>query len=99
MSDDLKRLLEERATLDARIADARRGARSAAVAQARALVAEFDLQPSDLFGGGGAKRVSSQAGTKVAPKYRDPATQATWTGRGRMPRWLQGKSLDTYLIK
>lgn len=26
---------------------------------------------------------------KVAPKYRDPANpNNTWTGRGRMPRWV-----------
>jgi DNA-binding protein H-NS len=26
---------------------------------------------------------------KVAPKYRDPNNRAnTWTGRGRMPRWM-----------
>lgn len=32
----------------------------------------------------------STAGKKVAPKYRDPANSAqTWTGRGRMPQWVQ----------
>jgi DNA-binding protein H-NS len=35
-----------------------------------------------------AKRAT--AGKKVAPKYRDPANSAnTWTGRGRMPQWVQ----------
>jgi DNA-binding protein H-NS len=35
-----------------------------------------------------AKRAT--AGKKVAPKYRDPANPAnTWTGRGRMPQWVQ----------
>ena len=30
------------------------------------------------------------AGKKVAPKYRDPSNSAnTWTGRGRMPQWVQ----------
>jgi DNA-binding protein H-NS len=32
----------------------------------------------------------STAGKKVAPKYRDPAhPENTWTGRGRMPQWVQ----------
>jgi DNA-binding protein H-NS len=40
----------------------------------------------------------------VAPKYRDPDTGATWTGRGRAPRWIveaeaQGKSRDEFLIE
>jgi DNA-binding protein H-NS len=35
-----------------------------------------------------AKRAT--AGKKVAAKYRDPANPAnTWTGRGRMPQWVQ----------
>ena len=37
-----------------------------------------------------AKSKRSTAGKKVAPKYRDPANSAqTWTGRGRMPQWVQ----------
>lgn len=39
----------------------------------------------------------------VEPKYRDPASGSTWTGRGRMPRWLSqaveaGRSRDEFLI-
>ncbi|THJ46770.1 H-NS histone family protein [Burkholderia sp. LS-044] len=25
------------------------------------------------------------------PKYRDPETGATWSGRGRPPAWIDGK--------
>ena len=40
----------------------------------------FDIQ--ELFARGKARG-------KVAPKYRDPSDRAnTWTGRGRMPRWM-----------
>jgi len=36
------------------------------------------------------KSKRSTAGKKVAPKYRDPAhPDNTWTGRGRMPQWVQ----------
>ena len=36
------------------------------------------------------KAKRSTAGKKVAPKYRDPANPTnTWTGRGRMPQWVQ----------
>ena len=42
--------------------------------------AGFELR--DLFGRGGKKG-------SVAVKYRDPANPSnTWTGRGRMPRWM-----------
>jgi DNA-binding protein H-NS len=41
----------------------------------------FDIR--DLFGGRAKVRGA------VAPKYRDPSNaENTWTGRGRMPRWM-----------
>ncbi|MEM5389494.1 H-NS family nucleoid-associated regulatory protein [Paraburkholderia phymatum] len=34
-----------------------------------------------------------------APKYRDPGSGATWSGRGRAPAWLAGaKDRSTFLI-
>jgi DNA-binding protein H-NS len=51
--------------------------RQKAIAMARAHGFELD----ELFGKGGKG--------KVAVKYRDPKNPGnTWTGRGRMPRWL-----------
>lgn len=35
--------------------------------------------------------VASNGGTAVKPKYRDPATGETWSGRGRMATWLKRK--------
>lgn len=35
---------------------------------------------------------------KVAAKYRDPDTGATWTGRGIAPKWIAGKDRARYLI-
>ena len=39
----------------------------------------------------------------VAPKYRDAATGATWTGRGKQPKWLAaalkgGQKLEDFKI-
>lgn len=34
-------------------------------------------------------RESKLKGTHVAPKYRDPRTGATWTGRGLAPAWIK----------
>ncbi len=48
---------------------------------------------------GQAKKVKARRKRgKVAPKYRDPQTGATWTGRGRTPRWLDGKKPEDFLI-
>src|SRR5262245_18199098 len=46
-----------------------------------AKAAGFDIH--DLFGRGRKGKCS------VPPKYRDPKNpENTWTGRGRMPRWM-----------
>jgi DNA-binding protein H-NS len=52
------------------------------------------------------RRALSVAGAReeVAAKYRDPATGATWSGRGRMANWLAqkvraGDTAEAYLIK
>jgi DNA-binding protein H-NS len=41
--------------------------------------------------------------SKVAAKYRDPASGKTWSGRGLKPRWLSeaiaaGKQLTDFSI-
>ena len=51
-----------------------------------------------------AGRARKTAHKKVPPKYRDPANRRnTWSGRGRMPRWLadkvrRGERVADYLI-
>jgi len=52
----------------------------------------------------GAKKARADTGKKAEPKYRDPKTGETWTGRGRPAGWLQahldaGKKKDDFLIK
>lgn len=61
---------------------------------------EHGISLEELFGKGRRGGKGS-----VAIKYRDPKNpENTWTGRGRMPRWLQaavdaGRKKDSYLIK
>jgi len=84
-----KELLQQRQALEQQIKDARDRELSDAVARVRTLIVEYDLSENDVFPRGRGVRVSSSAGTKVAPKYRDPSTGKTWTGRGKAPRWIQ----------
>ena len=44
------------------------------------------------------KKKTEKARSSVAPKYKDPATGKTWTGRGRAPAWLGGRNKDDFLI-
>lgn len=99
-------LEKQQAELDKALLEARRSARAGVIAQVKALMAEHDLTMADLGGKGGAGKAagkSAQAGRKVAPKYRNPATGETWTGRGLKPKWIQaavasGKRLEDFAI-
>ncbi len=93
-----KELLAQRAELEKQIEAARKEALSAAIAQVRAIVAEYELTEEDVFSKKAPR--STSAGSKtVAPKYRDPITGATWTGRGKPPLWIAGKDRLNFLIE
>jgi DNA-binding protein H-NS len=52
-------------------------------------------------GGNGALRKGRKG--KVKAKFRDPKTNETWSGRGRMAGWLKskqdaGEKIDSYLV-
>ena len=91
-----KDLLQQRQALDQQITQARKQEMSGAIAQVRALIIEFDLTAQDVFPSGRGRSASS--GTKVAPKYRNPATGQTWTGRGKAPLWIAKEDREKFLI-
>lgn len=101
MTASYQDLLKQRADLDRAIESARQDAIKSAVTRARELVAEYQLTVADVFpaGGGRAKKSGSGGtGAKVAPKYRDPVTGKTWTGRGKAPVWINGKDRSKFAI-
>jgi len=95
----LAELIKQREALESQIAQARQTELAEAIGKVKALVTEYNLTALDIFGG--AKRgPKASGGTKssVAPKYRDPATGATWTGRGKAPKWIDGKDRAQFAI-
>lgn len=88
-------LLQQKAELEAKIVEARKSELAHAVTQARELVKQYDLNVDDVFGG---KKIAAGARGTVAPKYRDPATGATWTGRGKPPKWIADKDRAAFVI-
>lgn len=85
---------EELQRLHLRSEAARRIEKAEALERIRALIVEYQLLPSEL----GFGRAVADKPDAVAPKYRDPVTGATWSGRGRPPRWLDGKDRATFEI-
>ena len=80
------------------------------VAAVQEMIAQYDLSAEDLgLAGKAAKpgrrpKAAARSKPKAAknvgvPKYRDPKTNKTWTGRGKPPNWIVGvKNRDTLLI-
>ncbi|KAA9155708.1 H-NS histone family protein [Delftia sp. BR1] len=89
---EYQNLLARKAELEAQIAAAQAEAKAQAVAQARALIHEHGLTAADVF------PPAKPKGSVGAPKYRDPATGATWTGRGKPPNWIAGKDRTPFQI-
>jgi DNA-binding protein H-NS len=88
-------LLRQRFQLEADIAAARAAERRAAIAQIRRLMCEHRLTTRDVLPGRAARRARPQQGPAL---YQDPVSGAIWSGRGRPPRWLDGKERDLYRV-
>lgn len=91
-----KELLKQREALEKQINEARQNEMANAIAKVRALIEEYALTPQEVFPASRAR--STASGTKVAPKYRDPATGQTWTGRGKAPKWIQNQDRAAFAI-
>lgn len=90
MSTTLQALVKQRADLDAQIAAAKAADFHTAVQHAANLFADacvpLDEAAAALLTLHNQSARPQRA--KVAPKYRHRITGATWTGRGKQPKWF-----------
>jgi DNA-binding protein H-NS len=98
MTESYKALLQQRELLEQKIKEAREVELASAVAMVREIVAEYALSEDDVFPKGRGSRPSSAAVSSVAPKYRNPETGQTWTGRGKPPLWIKDKDRAQFAI-
>jgi DNA-binding protein H-NS len=89
-------LLDQRAQLEADIAAARAAERRAAIVEIRRLMSEHHIVTHEILPRRAARRARAREGAVL---YQDPASGATWSGRGRPPRWLAGKERELYRVK
>lgn len=96
----LKDLLSQKAALELQISEVRKTELGEAIALVKGIIDEYGLTSEDVFqfSKPKSKGGTSSSGTKVAPKYRDPSTGAVWTGRGKAPKWIEGKERSDFLI-
>ena len=100
---ELNQLIEDAKTaLDGK----KQGAKAQLIEEMREKAAQLGLQLGDLLDKPGprtnVRKPRSDVGKAVAAKYRSPEGE-TWTGRGRMPRWLteaihHGKAKEDFAV-
>lgn len=90
MTESYQDLLAQYELLKERVEAARLAEFEAARAEVRATIAAFGFTPDDLFVLPKVKKHYHIGKNRppVAVKYRNPATGATWSGRGKPPRWM-----------
>jgi DNA-binding protein H-NS len=89
-----KELVAQRKKLEEQIEAAHAKEVAQVIAQVRQIIEDYGLTADDL----GFKGKASRTKRPVAPKYQDPKTGATWSGRGRPPTWISGKNFERFLI-
>ncbi|MBQ0131237.1 MAG: H-NS histone family protein [Comamonas sp.] len=86
-------LLARKRELDKNIEQVRRKESETALATIKELIATFGFTAQQVF-----PFQSDSVKKKVPAKYYDPATGKSWTGRGKVPAWLDGKDRSLYEI-
>ena len=98
-----RQLLAEKEALEARLTQMRAEEVAGVIEKIRNLMTEYSLTEADIAPkrrrGRPAKDHVSVPAVKTAlpPKYLDPKSGKTWSGRGRAPAWL-GKNPKRFLI-
>ncbi len=92
-----KELTEKIESLQKEAAQARQSEIAHAIADIKATMKEYGITIADL--GLNVSKKSSKVKDPVAAKFRDNVSGATWSGRGKPPRWIAGKNRIDFLIK
>ncbi|WP_322010543.1 H-NS histone family protein [Paraburkholderia sp. J12] len=96
-----KELLAQREKLEKQIEEAKAREYAEVLDEIKQKMADYGITLAEL-GGGRASSKSAKASrsrASVAPKYRDPDSGSTWSGRGKPPRWIAGKDREKFLIQ
>ena len=89
------------AKLEAQASEARRTEVGNIIAEIRQKIAEYGLSAHDLGFVHASRRgrPAKKMALPLPPKYQDPKSGSTWSGRGKPPKWIAGKNRDRFLIQ
>ncbi|TDN67988.1 H-NS histone family protein [Paraburkholderia sp. BL10I2N1] len=87
------------AKLQAQAEEARRTELVNVIAEIRSKIVEYGLSAQDLGFAVAARRGRPPKKAPLPPRYQDPKTGSTWSGRGKPPKWIAGKNRERFLIE
>ena len=90
-----KELQAEIKALQVQAEKARQAELANVIMEIKAKIQEYGITGADLFP---SEKKPGKAATTVRPKFRNPETGETWTGRGKAPKWIEGKNRAEFLI-
>lgn len=88
-----KELVARKIELDKRIEEMRHTEAKEALATIKQLIETFGFTSQQVF------PWKPEEKKKVEAKYYDPESGASWSGRGKPPKWIEGKDRSQYEIK
>lgn len=89
--------VEQIAKLQSLAEAARKDEINGAIRKIKELMQLHGITVDDLAVGSRAKPAKAKG--LVPAQFKNPETGETWTGRGRAPRWLDGKDKEAFRIK
>lgn len=93
-----KELKQQMAELQVQLTAARQAEFQMVLEDVRTKVAEYGFTEREIFGRRSGRGHVPESASSA--KYRDPASGATWSGRGRAPRWIKdAKNRDRFLVQ
>ncbi|MGF6722703.1 DNA-binding protein H-NS [Paraburkholderia sp. GAS41] len=87
------------ARLQAQADEARRTELGNVIEEIRGKIAEYGLTAQDLGFAPAARRGRPPKKAPLPPKYQDPKSGNTWSGRGKPPKWIAGKNRERFLME
>jgi len=93
-----KELLQQRERLETQIKEAKDKEFGSVIAEIKQKMLDYGISALDLGLGRVSKGGKIRTSAGVQPKYRDSLSGTTWSGRGKPPKWIAGKTRDEFLI-
>ncbi|WP_454875307.1 H-NS histone family protein [Paraburkholderia xenovorans] len=94
-----RELKAQLATLDLKIEVALAAEKPTAIREIQTKMDEWGIQLRDLQEVRSGRRYVPTKSGRYVPKYRDPISGATWSGKGRQPQWIVGIDLTAFIFE